>query len=184
MSRRLHYGRMRIVLLALTVLVVSGCDSASISPTVSPPAVSEAVPRSGVEELATVAVDDYLTMSSTIAAEGGVAPERIASVVTDRWLPEELAGFETLRALGSAQRGIPDVTRIEVSAIRGISAVTEVILRACTDFGGVSVATVDGEEREVPTTLALVTLYVVPEDGVLKVDRVEPRADATWCVES
>lgn len=175
---------MRIVVLALAVVVLSGCVPGSASPSATPPVVSETVPRNGVEELAMSAVEDYLAVSSTIAAEGGIEPERIATVVTDRWLGNELVGFEALRAMGSAQRGIPAVTRIEVSAVRGIAAVTEVILRACTDFGEVSVATSDGAELGVPTQMALVTLSVVPVDGVLKVDRVEPRADASWCVES
>ncbi len=175
---------MRLVALAFSLSVLTGCASAPVSPVATPPAPAETIPRSGVEELAISAVEDYVSVSSAIAADGGVDPERIATVVTDRWRPEELAGFEMLRAMGSAQVGVPTVTRIEVAAVRGLAAVTEVILRACTDFGGVSVDTVEGEELDVPTTVALVTVYVKPARGVLKVDRVEPHKDASWCAAS
>lgn len=175
---------MRLLALALALSVLTGCATASVAPAASPPALSETIERNGVEERAIAAVKDYVSVSSAIAADGGVDPERIATVVTDRWLPEELAGFETLRAMGSSQVGIPAVTRIEVAAVRGIAVVTEVILRACTDFGEVSVDSAEGEEHDVPTTVALVTVYVKPVDGVLKVDRVEPHTDASWCAAS
>ena len=167
------------------LLFLAGCSSANpVSVNSATPVASEAIPRDGVEELAIAAVHDYFAVSSQIASDGGAHPERIAAVVTPDWLPEELTGFHTLRALGSRQVGSPEVTRIEVAALRGIAAVSEVVVHACTALDGVTMTNVDGDESELPTGVSLVTVYLTPDDGVLKVDAVEPQMDVSWCVGS
>ena len=167
------------------LLALAGCAPAeqtlAPAPTVT---ATEAVERDGVEQLAIDAVGDYFAVSAEIAGDGGEDPDRIAEVVTSNWLPQEITGFAALRALGSSQAGVPAVTKIEVSAIRGIAAVTEVVLHACTSLDGVTIRTADGDETNVPLGTSLVTIYVVPEDGILKVDGVEPWTDVSWCAES
>ena len=167
---------------SVLVLALSGC---SVTPHAIPAAtieVAETVPPEGVEGLAMTAVRHYFDVSARVAADGGREPERIAEAVTAQWLPQEMVGFEALRALGSTQVGAPTVTKMEVAAVRGIAAVAEVVVYACTSLDGVSIATDDGE-FDSPTGLSLVTVYVVPENGVLKVDGVEPWADVSWCAE-
>ena len=167
------------------VLVLAGCVAATPVPAdTTTPIETEAIPRDGIEDLAVSATEDYFAVSAAIAADGGEQPERIATVVTPNWLPEELTGFETLRALGSHQVGTPEVTRIEVSAIRGIAAVTEVVVHACTALGEVTIVNDDGDESAAPPGISLVTVYLMPDGGVLKVDAVEPKADVSWCAES
>jgi hypothetical protein len=175
---------MRICAIVL-LLALAGCAPAEKTPAPAPTVTAtEAVERDGVEQLAVDAVGDYFAASAEIAGDGGEDPDRIAEVVTSNWLPQELAGFAALRALGSSQAGVPEVTKIEVSAIRGIAAVTEVVLHACTSLDGVAIRTADGDETDVPLGTSLVTIYVVPEDGILKVDGVEPWTDVSWCAES
>jgi len=175
---------MRLFVIVLLLALV-GCASAERAPAPDPVAsADEAIERDGVEQLAIDAVGDYFAVSAEIAGDGGEAPERIAQVVTSNWLTQELTGFTALRALGSSQAGVPEVTKIEVSAIRGIAVVTEVVLHACTSLDGVTIRTADGDETDVPIGTSLVTIYVVPEDGVLKVDGVEPRTELSWCAES
>lgn len=175
---------MRIVVIGLVALGLSGCSVESarldIVPAVTAPA-AEAVPREGVEQRAIDAVTVYLQTSAEIAADGGERPERIGDVVTVNWLPEELVGFESLRALGVTQIGAPLLTRTEVAAIRGIAQVTEVVVHACTTLTGVTVRTNAGIDVPTQPSTSLVTVYVVPENGVLKVDGIEPWADTTWC---
>ena len=176
---------MRIVPACLLIVMLVGCTPSEPVPIQTVKAVSrEAIPREGVEELAIEAVRDYFDTSAIIAADGGTEPERIATVVTANWLPEEVAGFEALRALGASQLGTPTVTKVEVTAIRGIAAVTEVVLHVCTSMDGVAIVTSDDVERGVPLGVSLVTVYVVPELGVLKVDAVEPWTEVTWCGEA
>jgi hypothetical protein len=175
---------MRICALGL-LLALAGCASTDQTPAPAPTVTAdEAIERDGVEQLAIDAVGDYFAVSAEIAGDGGDDPDRIAEVVTSNWLPQEITGFAALRALGSSQAGVPEVTKIEVSAIRGIAAVTEVVLHACTSLDGVTIRTADGDETDVPLGTSLVTIYVVPEDGILKVDGVEPWTEVSWCAES
>ena len=175
---------MRLFVIGACVALLGGCSGPSV-PAVPAPISSavETVPREGVEELALTAVSDYVALSSVIAGDGGANSERIADVVTVGWLPNELAGFETLRAMGTTQVGAPIITKIEATAIRGIAAVSEVVVHACTALDGVSVVSDEFTEDPVPNGVALITVYVVPEDGVLKVDGVEPWEDVSWCAE-
>ncbi|MFM2412391.1 MAG: hypothetical protein RLZZ587_724 [Actinomycetota bacterium] len=176
---------MRIVTGCLLLLTLAGCTSSEPVPVKTFVATShEAIPRDGVEELAIDAVREYFDTSANIAADGGAGPERIAAVVTANWLPEEVAGFEALRALGASQLGTPLVTKIQVAAVRGIAAVTEVVLHVCTSMEGVAILTRDGDESDVPLGVSLLTVYVIPESGVFKVDAVEPWTEVTWCGEA
>lgn len=178
---------MRIVSMVLSVSLLAGCGAPGPIDAVEPAAgvvAVETVSRDGVEQRAIDAVTAYFDTSAKVAADGGGEPDRIATVVTANWLPEELAGFDTLRALGVSQVGAPVVTRIEVSAIRGIATVSEVVIHACTSLDDVTIRSADGAMTPAPTNFSLVTVYVVPEGGVLKIDGIEPWTDASWCVES
>ena len=176
---------MRLLSIGVALLALSGCASETV-PSV-PAAAStpgESIPRDGAEELALAAVTDYFAMSTAIATEGGMNPERIADVVTSDWLPNEIAGFETIEAMGTTQVGEPVITRIEATAVHGVAVVSEVVVHVCTALDGVSIVSDEFTDDSGPTGVALVTVYVVPEGGVMKVDGVEPWEDASWCAES
>ncbi|MFM6967397.1 MAG: hypothetical protein ACKOWN_00445 [Microbacteriaceae bacterium] len=174
---------MRIVTLGVALVLLSGCAA---TPPVEPtPPIStsvETIPRDGVEELAITAVTNYFRTSAVVAADGGADPDRIAHVVTARWLPNEIAGFATLGELGTRQVGAPTITKIEATSIRGIAAVSEVVVHVCTALDGVAVVSDDFGEDLTPDGTTLVSVFVVPEDGVMKVDGVQPWADSTWCL--
>lgn len=175
---------MRVFVICLVGLVLSGCSTVAPENNQPPQTqVAETLPREGIEELAIEAVDDYFAVSAVVASDGGNRPERIAEVVTEQWLTEEINGFDALQAMGSRQTGVPVVSKIAVSAVRGIAAVTEVVLHACTTFDDVSVTLAEGENIDAPVGLSLVTIYLVPEDGTLQVDGITPWADTSWCAE-
>ena len=175
---------MRISLIAvMSTLLLAGCagpvEPAKITTSVAPAA--ESISPKGIEAKAEQAVGDYFAMSAAVAADGGVNPDRLAGVVTKAWLKQEKAGFAALQEMGTAQTGVPEVTKLKVTATRGIATVTEVVVHACTSMAGVGIVTEDGEELPVDSSLALLTVYLVPVDGELKVDGIEPRQDTTWC---
>ena len=172
---------MRIGILCVA-LVLGGCAPVAGPTPVVTTTPAESLPADGIEELALAAVNRYFAVSTEVAADGGANPDRIAEAVTDSWLPEELSGFDALRALGASQVGSPTVTKMEVAAVRGIAAVTEVVVYACTTTDGVTIRT-DDTETDAPAGLSLVTVYVVPENGELQVDGVEPWTDVSWCAE-
>lgn len=176
---------MRLLSIGVALLALGGCASEPVPPvpaTASTP--GESIPRDGAEELALAAVTHYFAMSTEIAADGGVNPERIANVVTSDWLPNEIVGFETLQAMGTTQVGAPAITRIEATAVHGVAVVSEVVVHVCTALDGVSIVSDEFTDDSGPTGVALVTVYVVPEGGVMKVDGVEPWEDTSWCAES
>lgn len=171
------------LIVVLTIALLAGC-AGPVEPVSAPSAaapVAESISPKGVEGKAEQAVGDYFAMSAAVAADGGANPDRMADVVTDSWLTQEKAGFAALQEMGTAQSGVPAVTKLAVTAMRGIAAVTEVVVHACTSMAGVGIITEDGEEIPVDSSRALLTIYLVPVDGELKVDAVEPRQDTTWC---
>ena len=173
---------MRTLPLAVIVMLLGGCAAAPAQPLPSTVAATvETVARDGAEDLAIAAVTGYFETSASVAADGGVQPERIARVVTERWLPNEMAGFETLRAMGTRQIGAPAIVKIEATAIRGIAVVSEVVVHVCTALDGVSVVSDQFTEDATPDGVTLVSVFVVPENGVMKVDGVQPWTDASWC---
>lgn len=167
----------------VSVVLLAGCAGPiepSSAPAPSVP-VAESISPKGIEGKAEQAVGDYFAMSAAVAADGGADPDRMGDVVTKAWLKQEKAGFAALQEMGTAQSGVPEVTKMSVTATRGIASVTEVVVHTCTSMVGVGIITEDGEELPVDSSLALLTVYLVPVDGVLKVDAVEPRQDTTWC---
>lgn len=176
---------MRLVVLVLSLFVLGGCSAEKVADVPAPiSSPVETIARDGVEEAALTAVIDYFDVSAQIAGDGGVKPERIADVVTSEWLPNEIAGFETLQAMGTTQVGAPTITRIEATAVHGVSVVSEVVVHVCTALDGVSIVSDEFVDDSGPAGVTLVTVYVVPEGGMMKVDGVEPWEDTSWCAES
>jgi hypothetical protein len=177
----------RCVVLASVVLTLTGCLPVGGSPPVSSgapaPRAIETVPHDGAVELAVVAVREYLDVSAAISATGGVDTSAIDDVVSVEWRVEELAGFEAVRELGVAPVGVPTVTKLEVTALSGVSRVSEAVVAVCTSTTGLTVVDEDGTALPVEPEIHRLTIFVVARGDRFVVDGVEMMEDTTWCAE-
>ncbi len=177
----------RRVVLASVVLMLTGClpvGGATPIPGDAPaPRAVETVPHDGAVELAVVAVREYLDVSAAISATGGIDTSAIDDVVSEEWRVEELAGFEAVRELGVAPVGAPTVTKLEVTALSGVSRVSEAVVEVCTSTTGVTVVDEDGTALPVEPEIHRLTIFVVARGDRFVVDGVEMMEDTTWCAE-
>jgi hypothetical protein len=177
----------RCVVLASVVLTLTGCLPVGGSPPVSSgapaPRAIETVPHDGAVELAVVAVREYLDVSAAISATGGVDTSAIDDVVSEEWRVEELAGFEAVRELGVAPIGGPTVTKLEVTALSGVSRVSEAVVAVCTSTTGLTVVDEDGTALPVEPEIHRLTIFVVARGDRFVVDGVEMMEDTAWCAE-
>lgn len=169
----------------MVILLLSGCTPSPVLDRATAPAAdsAESIPREGIDELARHSIVEYLRVSSEIAGDGGLDSGRIADVVTAEWAAHEETGFAAIRAMESVQRGTPTVSRFDIAAVRGVAEATEVIVYLCTSFDEVTVASPGHPAAPVATPVAFVTVYLVPQQGRLKVDAVTPQSDVSWCAE-
>jgi hypothetical protein len=177
----------RSVALAVAVLILGGCQSVvesrpNTSGTPAPPVV-DTVPFDEAAELAEDAVREYLDVSASISAGGGVDTRAIDDVVSEDWRVEELVGFEAVRELGVLPFGAPTVTRLEVTALSGVSRVSEAVVELCTSATGVTVVDEDGNALPVEPDVHRLTIFVVARGDRFVVDGVEMTEDTTWCAE-
>lgn len=177
----------RRVVLASVVLMLTGCLPVGGSPPIPSDAPAlrtvETVPQDGAVELAVVAVREYLDVSAAISATGGIDTSAIDDVVSEEWRVEELAGFEAVRELGVAPVGAPTVTKLEVTALSGVSRVSEAVVEVCTSTTGVTVVDEDGTALPVEPEIHRLTIFVVARGDRFVVDGVEMMEDTTWCAE-
>lgn len=177
----------RSVALAVATVILGGCQSVvESSPntigTPAPPLV-DAVHFDAAAELAEDAVREYLDVSAAISAGGGVDTSAIDDVVTVEWRVEELAGFESVRELGVLPFGAPTLTRLDVTALSGVSRVSEAVVELCTSTTGVTVVDDDGNALDVEPEVHRLTIFVVARGDRFVVDGVEMKEDTTWCEE-
>jgi hypothetical protein len=118
------------------MLLLAGCGGGDPIPTLPPTPTATPIFASEEEALAAAedAYADYLEMSNLISSEGGADPERIAALVTERRLVDELRGFETLkdadlRIVGQVDFGVIDLQRYDETGEQ-----TEVVFYACVDL--------------------------------------------------
>jgi hypothetical protein len=177
----------RRVVLASVVLTLTGCLPVGGSPPIPSDAPAlrtvDTVPQDGAVELAVAAVREYLDVSAAISATGGVDTSAIDDVVSEEWRVEELAGFEAVRELGVAPVGAPTVTKLEVTALSGVSRVSEAVVAVCTSTTGVTVVDEDGTALPVEPEIHRLTIFVVARGDRFVVDGVEMMEDTTWCAE-
>ncbi|MFT6973959.1 MAG: hypothetical protein ACJAV4_001200 [Pontimonas sp.] len=114
------------------LLFLSGCVAGPGNQ--APPAASEPTVLSGVAPArefpedfyddariaATEVIERYLELTDAITRGGGVDSHRIASVVSESWLPEEHAGFdyfvaEDLRSVGATVMNLPLVQSVHIT---------------------------------------------------------------------
>ena len=116
----------RGVVLAL-IIVLSGCAPSAeplepAEPEVPPMPVVAQLPSDDLFEAAglgaTRAVGAYLERSDVITSEGGVAPERMASLVTPEWYPKEAEGFARFTTARERTLGQTAVDSLQVQLAR------------------------------------------------------------------
>ena len=138
-----------IALLSAAGLILSGCVPAD--PEVTPPAEpsSEAIFASDEEALAaaTDAYEAYLKMSDLIAQEGGKNPERIAPLVSQDALPDQIQQFapyqeRSIRASGSSR--FDSITLQQFMEID--QGVFEIVVYLCLDVTAVKVLDDSGKD--------------------------------------
>jgi len=177
----------RVAFVSLVLLLVGGCQTmgdASPNPTVAPSTpAGQTIPGVDAVELAEVAVREYLAVSAAISAGGGIDTSAIDDVVSEAWRIEELAGFKAIRELGVVPLGAPIVTKLEVTALAGITVVSEAVVAVCTSTSGVSVVDDDGDELPVDPEVHFLTVFVIPRGDRFVVDGVDMVEDTSWCVE-
>ncbi|TQL48676.1 hypothetical protein FB562_1774 [Homoserinimonas aerilata] len=183
-------SRARVVLVAsllalflLVLLLINGCTPAAPQATPSPqaPAVAFASEEEALAAAEKV-LEDYLAMADLILQEGAADPERIAPLVTEKWLEVELAGYAEMRDLGVRQEGISAVsaTRFQQMFLQG--STTSVMIYACIDYDESML--VDGSGERIgttePNTTVEVTFEAAPESS-LKVAAWEKWGKGSLC---
>jgi len=117
------------------LLVLTGCVGGDPLPTLPPEPTSTPIFASEEEALAAAeeAYAAYLEMSNLISSEGGVAPERIAPLVTEERLDDELRGFATVRENGLRIVGSTTFEILEIQRVEFDDSDAEVTFYACWD---------------------------------------------------
>lgn len=148
------------VAVACSALLLSGCLQPA--PAVTPPGASGSKPLFASDEdalaAATKAYAAYLQMSDLIAQEGGVNPERLAPLVTSKWLKDQIAALGKLTKSGNHQVGSTSfkVDRLQQVSEPSAGEVT-VVMYVCADLSATRIldksnteVTSDGVRRVVP----------------------------------
>lgn len=148
------------VAVACSALLLSACVQPA--PVVTPAAASSSKPLFASDEdalaAATKAYAAYLQMSDLIAQEGGVNPERLAPLVTSKWLKDQVAVFGKMEKSGNRQVGSTGfkVDRLQQVSEPSAGEVT-VVIYVCADLSATRIfnrsnteVTSDGVQRVVP----------------------------------
>ncbi len=109
----------------------------------------------------------YVAVTNDVFA-GRAPSDAIAEVTTPEWAVEEASGFAAAAALDSSTARV-DMTKWQVSSVRGTNSVVDVIAAVCF------------ESKGVPTH---VTVRLVPGPDGLVISDIVPWEDATWCLDS
>ncbi|MGK2852625.1 MAG: hypothetical protein ACSLE3_00735 [Microbacteriaceae bacterium] len=177
-----------MVALATATALLSGCAPAAPPAAEPPPTSSQPIFASDEEALAAAeaAYAEYQRVSDEIAVAGGVQPDRIAAVVSNTWLPEELAGFKQLRDAGLMQLGDSSFDTISLQAASEIDEGALVVLYLCSDSSdtrivnnlGIDVTPMDRVERY-PLEVAFRSSEVDPQ--TLQLDEISTWSGESFC---
>ncbi|MGV8895510.1 MAG: hypothetical protein ACOH10_04545 [Rhodoglobus sp.] len=112
-------ARTSIALVALAVLLLSGCLPQPSTVTPSPEASSTPVFASDEEALAaaTAAYAAYSAMSDQIAADGGADPERMKPLTTTEWFEKDLKQFDEFAETGNRLSGTTTFNSIALQSL-------------------------------------------------------------------
>jgi hypothetical protein len=96
---------------------------------------------------ATQAVEAYLERSDLITSEGGVSPERMASLVTPEWYPKEEEGFARFTQSRERTLGQTTVDGLQVQLARAVpGGGVDIGVIACVDATQVLVLGLEDED--------------------------------------
>ena len=171
---------------AACALLLTGC--AQPDPVVAPHATSTAKPlfASDAEALAaaTKAYAAYLKMSDLISQEGGIKPERMKPLVTNKMLAHETSSASKLAASGQRQRGRTafDHTSLQSVIQRDKGAIVDMYV--CLDLSGVQIIDDAGDDATAPgarTRYSFVASFVAKPDKSVLLDSNVPWDGASFC---
>lgn len=165
----MRIGTLRATVVGAVVIALSGCIGGDPLPTLPP--TPTATPIFASEEEALAAAEEayaaYLEVSSLIANEGGVDPERIAPFVTEEQLPDELAAAEYYRSSGLYVVGVPTATNFQLQRHTDTGESVEVVVYVCLDVSATRILDANGQD----------VTPVRREKGVLEVSLVGDSAN-------
>lgn len=146
-----YRGRMRVLLaliVATALLAVTGCVPDEPMPTLPPTPTAEPVFESEEEALAAAeeAYAAYVDMSNRIAADGGMNPERIAPLVTEERLSDEIEGFAAYQDAGIRLEGQTTLETGELQSYVDNGDELEVVFYACWDASATRVINQEGQD--------------------------------------
>jgi hypothetical protein len=127
----------------LAIALLTGCTQPSAPVPTAPMATDAPVFASDEEALAaaTVAYAAYQETSDLILADGGIDPERIREVVSEKMAVSEMTGFaqaraEGLRSIGKSIFDTISIQSVDQAPVDGTGAVTVYL---CSDVSGVDI---------------------------------------------
>jgi len=138
---------------ATCALLLTGC--AQPDPVVTSRATSTVKPlfASDADALAaaTKAYAAYLKMSDLIAQEGGANPERLAPLVTPKWLKSQTTSFHEMAKSGNRQMGETtfEVDRLQQLDDQGTKG-TQVVIYVCADLSKTKLLDSSGKDVTPP----------------------------------
>jgi hypothetical protein len=182
----MRIGTLRATVVGAVVIALSGCAGGDPLPTLPP--TPTATPIFASEEEALAAAEEayaaYLEVSSLIANEGGVDPERIAPFVTEEQLPDELEGARYLADNGLRTEGATSLRQVELQQYANFDLYSEVAFYACVDAAAVRVFNSDGADVTPdarPVVIALEVVLRVTDEARLIEDNT-PWPDSSFCL--
>lgn len=182
---------MTLAVAGIAVLGLTGCVGGEPLPTLPPSPSSTPIFASEEEALAAAeeAYAAYLEMSNLISSEGGVNPERIASVAAGALYESSLEGFATLRdnQWRTVGASVVDSAKLQFADTQSSQGQGLVAAYICVDFSGLDVLDPNGNSVVSPTRPALQAFEVFfdsTEEGHLVPSAREPWDAAEACADS
>lgn len=128
------------VAVACSTLLLSGCVQPA--PVVTPAATSSSKPLFASDEealaAATKAYAAYLQMSDLVTREGGANPERLAPLVTPKWLNQEIASSTEFAKSGMHQTGQSGFDHAQFQSMnQDVLGTVNIAIYVCLDLSGI-----------------------------------------------
>ena len=168
---------MRALALLLPLVVLAGCVG---PPVVTPVPTPTATPVFASDEEALAAAEEayaaYLKLADQVFAEGGVNPERLASVATGEQLAADVAGFDEARREGLRGTGTTEFSELVLQQFDPRTDVNMVVVYLCEDVSGTDVIDANGVSTVTPDRPNMVTYQVSfdldrPSESLLVADK-------------
>jgi hypothetical protein len=157
---------MRFLGLLLVIVVLAGCTAAEPEPPRAVHNPTETTVRvDDADLLVGEALARYVDITNEILA-GQRPTTDIETISTPEWATEELAGFATVAAL-SADAPVVELSRWQVSTVRGHHTLVDALVAACLGADG---------------SFTRVTVRLVPQRSELVIAEIVPAQDSTWCL--